>query len=558
MGATNCPETPRQKMIGMMYLFLTAMLALNVSKDILSAFVVVNKGLQQTNVNFSQRNGFTYQALAFAKGNDPKKVTPYYDAAEEVKKLSEEVDAYIKKLKVDLIIKADGSTPEEATAAESDMKLFANKSNKHIPQLFMLGQSNDGSLGEARPLKNKLIEFKKKVLDLLKDPKIILNKKDTVLKKLGDLGVGTDDDKNYDPDKPEEKYWETRLFSELPAAATITLLTQIQNQVKNAEATIIQTLYGGIGSEDIKFDVVAPRVIPKSNYLIQGDSYEAELFIAAYSSTDTTSQVVIGESYDSINRKIINPSQTINFKNGMGKYIVPNAGGGAHTYAAMINVFNSTTGVTTSYPVKSGGKYNIEYMVAPPMAVVSPTKMNVLYIGVDNPIEISVPGFRDDQISAGCSGGSLSKAGKGGWIARVTKAGKCNISVTVKDDKGGSRSMGSKEFRVKRIPDPVPTVAKLKGGQIAKNMLQAQSGVEATLEGFDFDLKFTIASFTVSATLDGGFSEEPTSQTNKFTPQQLALFGKLKKGKKVYIENVKCRKPDGTVVPLGSISFKIN
>ena len=556
MGATNCPETPRQKMIGMMYLFLTAMLALNVSKEILNAFVVVNEGLVKTNTNFDLRNGFTYQSLAFAKGNDPKKVTPYYDAAEKVKKLSSDLDAYIRSLKLQIIMKADGSTEAEAEGKVEDMMKFEAKDNRDVPHLFMLGEAGDGSQGEARNLKNKLIEFKKNALDVLNDPNIILNKKDTVIKKLGNLGINTDDEKEFDPDKPEERFWETKLFAEIPCAATLTLLTQIQNQVKNAEASVIQTLLGGIGSTDIKFDVVAPRVIPKSNYIIQGDSYEAELFIAAYSSTDTTSQVIIGSAYDSVKNEIVNPVETINFKDGIGRYKVPNAGGGSHTYAAMIKVFNPTTGEKTNYPVKSGGKYNIEYTVAPPMAVVSPTKMNVLYIGVDNPMEISVPGFRDDQVTASCSGGSLIKSGKG-WVARVTKVGKCNISVSAKDDKGGSKSMGTKEFRVKRVPDPVATCAGSKGGPIAKSLLQAQNGVAATLENFDFDLKFNVTTFTVSA-LIGGFERSATSTGSRFTQEQLNIIQKVDKGKKVFIENVKATGPDGTVRNLGSIVFKVN
>jgi gliding motility-associated protein GldM len=557
MGATNCPETPRQKMIGMMYLFLTAMLALNVSKDILNAFVVVNEGMLKTNTNFTLRNGFTYDAFTNAKQNDPIKVTPYYDAAMNTKKFASEMDAYIKDLKLQLIIKTDGSTKEEAEKKEEDMSLFDAKDNRDVPHSLLVGEAEDGSKGEARKLKEKLIEYKKNLFALLNDPKITFADKATTIKGLGQLGINTDNKANPNVDKPDEKYWETELFAEIPAAATLTMLSQIQNQVKNAEATVIQTLLGGIGATDFKFDTVAPRVIPKTNYLISGDAYEADLFIAAFSSSDTASKVLIGEGYDSINGKLTGNVQTLPVKRGIGKYVIDGAGVGTHTYSAIINVFNSSTGQFKPYAVKSGGKYQIEYTVAPPMAVVSPTKMNVLYIGVENPMEISVPGFRDDQISANCSGGQLYKSGKG-WVCKVTKTGKCNISVSVKDDKGGSRSMGSKEFRMKRIPDPVPTVNKQKGGAISKGLLQAQQGVEATLEGFDFDLKFTIASFTVSATLDGGFQEEAVSPNNRFTPQQVALFGKLKKGKKVYIENVKCRKPDGTVVPLGSISFKIN
>jgi hypothetical protein len=170
--------------------------------------------------------------------------------------------------------------------------------------------------------------------------------------------------------------------------------------------------------------------------------------------------------------------------------------------------------------------------------------------------EISVPGFRDDQISASCSGGSIYRSGKGAWVAKVTTPGKTNISVSVKDDKGGARSMGSKEFRVKRIPDPVPTVAGKKGGSISKGLLIAQNGVSATLEGFDFDLKFNVTEFTVSSNI-GGFTKDAMARGSKFTPEQIALINQVQRGKKIYIEGVKAAGPDGTVRNLGSIAFKM-
>ena len=544
-------------MIGMMYLFLTAMLALNVSKDILNAFVVVNEGLVRTNTNFSLRNGFTYDAFNNAKQNDPIKVTPYYDAAMNVKKLTYEMDTMIKGMKVRLIMLADGiKDVKKAEEVEDSLILLSAKSDRHVGQRFMIGENVDGSKGQARIIKEKLNAYKKNLFALLNDPKIVFADKAKTIQGLGELGINTADEKE-NPDKPEDKYWETKLFSESPCAATITLLTQIQNQVKNAEATVIQTLLSGIGATDFKFDTVAPRVIPKSNYLISGDKYEADLFIAAFSSSDTSSKVLIGDSYDSINGKLLGNIKTISVQRGVGKFSVDGAGIGPHTYAAVINVFNSSTGQFKPYPVKSGGKYDIEYTVAPPMAVVSPTKMNVLYIGVPNPIEISVPGFRDDQIMANCTGGPLNKSGKGGYIATVSKVGKCNISVSVKDDKGGTRSMGVKEFRVKRVPNPVPTCANLKGGSISKGLLSAQAGPAATLENFDFELKFSVVSFNVSASI-GGFTQDAASAGGRFTPQQLDLIGKVPKGKKVYIENVKAKGPDGTVTDIGTISFKLN
>jgi gliding motility-associated protein GldM len=557
MGATNCPETPRQKMIGMMYLFLTCLLALNVSKDILNSFAIVNDGLQKTNVNFTLRNNFTYTNFEIAKQNDPIKVAPYYEAAMKAKKYSEEMYNYIEEKKIELIMKCDGKTKEEAQKAAEDLKLFEAKDQRDIPHYFMLGESVDGSQGEARNIKNKLIEYKKKLLDLFNDPKIVLPNKENIIKNLGNLGINTDNNPNPRPDYPDEKYWETEKFSEIPAIATITVLSQIQNQVKNAEATVIQTLLSAIGATDFKFDTVAPKVIPKSNYLISGDKYEADLFIAAFSSTDTMSQVLIGDAYDSVNHKLLGNIKTLKMQRGIAKYVVEGAGVGTRQYAAVIKVYNPSLGEYKEFPVKVGGKYSIEYTVAPPMAVVSPTKMNVLYTGVDNPIEISVPGFRDDQIMASISGGgTISRSGKGSWVARVTTPGKVNINVSVKADNGQTRSMGSKEFRVKRVPDPVPTIAGQKGGSIAKGLLLAQGGVQATLENFDFDLKFNVIEFTVSATI-GGFEKEATAKGSKFTPEQIALINQVQRGKKLRIENVKAVGPDNTVRNLSSIVFKI-
>jgi gliding motility-associated protein GldM len=554
MGAVNCPETPRQKMIGMMYLFYTALLALNVSKDILNSFAIVNDGLQKTNINFTIQNGFTYDAFTVANNNDPIKTAPYYEAAKKAKTYTDSMFNYVQGLKVQIVQGCDNIPKEEAEKATEDLNLFEAKDQRDYPTHFMIGEVEDGSKGEARKLKEKLIDYRNKLLDLFSNPKIKLQYKDKLVKGLGNLGINTDNNPNALT--PEERNWELAKFAEIPAIASVTILSQIQNQIKNAEAVTIKTLLSAIGSTNFKMDTVAPRVIPKSNYLISGDKYNAELFIAAFSSTDTVSQVLIGDSYDSIHGKLLGNIKTLKMQRGVAHYDVDGAGVGSHTYAAIIKVFNASTGQFTEVPVKSGGKYSIEYTVAPPMAVVSPTKMNVLYIGVDNPMEISVPGFRDDQISAVCAGGSLSRSGKGAWVAKVTKLGTTKISVSVKDDKGGSRSMGTKEFRVKRIPDPVPTIGTKKGGSIPKSILIAQGAVSATLENFDFDLKFNVTEFTISSTI-GGFNKSASVKGSRFSPEMIGLINQVQRGKKIYIEDVKAVGPDGTVRNLPAIVFKM-
>lgn len=552
MGATNCPETPRQKMIGMMYLMLTCMLALNISKEVLDAFIVVNKGLEATNVTFTQKNAFMYSALEAAKANDPKKVGPYYEAALKAKEMSEELDHYIKELKIELFMLADGKPREEVENA--DIKDLDAKDNVDKPHYLLIGESVDGSGGKSRELKDKLNKYKADLIALLNDPKIDIPNKPKEIEKLADLGINTEDNPNASPDKPFEKYWETNTFAEIPLAAVICMLSQIQNQVKNAEATIVNKLLSSIGASDFKFDTIAPRIVPKSNYIVAGDNYEAELFIAAFSTTDKP-KIYVGAGFDSTKGELTGAIDSVPVDRGVGKYLVQGPGIGAHTFSAVIKVKNPVTNEYTTYPIKQSGSYSLEYMVAKPQAVISPTKMNVLYIGVPNPIDISVSGFRDDQISASITQGSLSKSGAG-WVANVKTVGKCSINVSVRDDKGGSRSMGSMEFRVKRVPDPIPKVANMKSGGISKSLLLSQIGVKADLENFDFDLKFDVVGFTVSATIKG-FEESKTSNSSRITPEQLALIQKIPVGQSVYFSDVKCKRPDGVISNIGTIKLKI-
>ncbi len=552
MSATNCKETPRQKMIGMMYLMLTCMLALNISKSVLDAFIVVNKGLEATNVTFTQKNALMYSTLEAAKANDPKKVTPYYEAALQAKKMSDELDAYIKDIKVELFMLGDGQTKEEAQGA--DLKLLDAKDNVDKPHNLLIGSSEDGSAGKARVLKDKLIKYKADLIALLNDPKIDIPNKPKEIEKLGDLGINTENDPNASPDYPADKYWETALFAEIPLAAVICMLSQIQNQVKNAEATVVNKLLGSIGASDFKFDTIAPRIVPKSNYIVAGDNYEAELFIAAFSTTDKP-KIYIGEGFDSTKGELTGKIDSVQVGRGVGKYLVEGPGIGAHTFSAIIQVKNPVTNEYKTFPIKSSGSYTLEYIVAKPQAVISPTKMNVLYIGVQNPIDISVSGFRADQISANISQGSLSK-GSTGYIAQVKTVGNATISVSVKDDNGRVRPMGSMLFRVKRVPSPVPKVAGLKSGSISRSLLLSQTGVKADLENFDFDLKFDVVGFTVNATLKG-FEESKSSTSARITPEQQALIQKIPSGQSVYFSDVRVRRPDGQTENIGTIKLKI-
>lgn len=550
MSSKNCQETPRQKLIGMMYLFLTAMLALNVSKDILHAFVIVNNGLEASNKTFVLQNANMYSAMNNALLHDEIGVKPYADAADKVKILSQEMYNYVDSIKAVLIHRTEGISMEEAdTINLADVDA---KDNRDVGTNYLVGTGVDPSVGKARELKDRLNTFRKDLKNLLRDDEIKLFQKEKDIEDLGSMGINTSDPENYNPDHPEEKHWETGRFYNLVLAGTITMLSQIQGEIRNAEATMINKLLNSIGATDIRFDRIEARIIPKSNYVIAGDYYEADLFIAASSST-THPKIIIGEKYDSVNHKLLGDTTIVPVIKGVGKYRVPVSGIGPRKYAAIIEVKNTSTGVVTNYPIPM-----VEYVVAKPSAVISPTKMNVLYVGVDNPIEVSVAGFPDEKVrsSIGGCGGSLRKVGSGKYIARVKRPGKAIIRASVTDDAGKSRSMGQQDFRVKRVPDPVAKVAGKKGGPIRKNVLLAQTGVKADLENFDFDLKFNVTEFVVSATIQG-FVVNKKTKGSRFSADQKTLIRQLKSNSKVYIEDVKAIGPDGTVRKLSVIALKL-
>jgi gliding motility-associated protein GldM len=203
-------------------------------------------------------------------------------------------------------------------------------------------------------------------------------------------------------------------------------------------------------------------------------------------------------------------------------------------------------------------KFESEYMVMKTGVVVSPTKMNVLYIGVDNPISVSVPGVAPENVRPTLSGGSLtpdSKAGKGNYIAKISGGKKATVSVSA--DLGGSmRPMGKFEFRVKRVPDPEAYCAGQTDGLISKNKLAAAGAVIPKMNNFDFDLVFRVTSFEITMNIGGDLIT--TSATgNRFTDGMKGKIKALKSGSRVYIENIKAVGPDGVPRKLKPIGFRI-
>lgn len=503
--------SPRQKMINVMYLFLTALLALNVSAEILNAFILIDESIQKSTETVNIKNGEAYGEFIAAKEENPKKVGEWFDHAMSLQQASNDLDSLIQELKLELVIAADGE--------EGDIHHIQKKDDNNVGGEVMILK------GRGEVLKTKIEEYRAHVLGYIKDTTnsgLANNIKQT---------LNTDDVESHS--EPGKKIgWVSGNFEHLPLIAVIAMMSKMQNDVRNVESDMLSYMLKQIGKSDFRFNKVEAVVDAPVSYVRVGEEFTAEVFIAA---ADTTKEPII----------VLNNGRKLEIKDGKGIYNGASGSPGTFTWGGEILLEDPATGDTLRYPFES------EYQVVAPTYAVAADKMNVFYIGVQNPVTITGTG---QSITASISGagGRLTSTGNGTYNVKVTQRGDANITVTA-----DGKTMGTKKFRCLPVPDPYPTVGGKKGGVIAKQSLLAQNFVKAQLDNFVFDLSFPVTSFKVSATING-FTEEASTNGQQITGQQKGIIQQLGRGTKVYFEDIKARAPDGTIRDIGTISFKIN
>ncbi len=536
-------ETPRQKMIGMMYLVLTALLALNVQREVLNAFAIVDEGLSKTTKNFVEKNKMEYDIIAAAAAKNKVKGGKWNDVALEVIKRTNEIIEDIDKYRVDLVNLCDGPGNEAVHGKEVHPALVASKDVMDKVAQLMVGDKGDG---EAKKLKKKIEALKLYYLSNV--DKKYKNVYSSIEKNL----------ETSDPPSIEgiKESWESEHFEHIPLSAVLAIMSGIQSNVRNAESEMIKHLENMLDAGATKFNKLEAAIIPNTNYVMSGNDYEAKIFIAASDSTQRA-KVLIGQyekftnadgdddyrmkgSFDSIRE----------YKEGKAIYKVRAGAVGPKKVAGLIQIGSSDDAKHVPF--------ELNYSVGEPAVIVSPIKMNVFYIGVENPVEVSIPGIGGDKIFPSITNGSITKAAKGGYIVKVTKPGSADVTVMADMGGGAKKNMGSKPFRVKVVPDPVAKVAGIKGsGPIKKEILMAQSSVVAELENFDFDIKYKISSFVVSATVNG-FDKEVRVQGNQFNDAVIGLVKTLSKSQKLYFQDIWALGPDNNPRKLGSIILTLN
>ncbi len=493
-------ESPRQKMIGMMYLVLTAMLALNVSNEVLNAFKLVNDGLENTTSNFGQKNQLTLQAFQAAMENNPTKTKPYFDKAKLANQYSAELDKYISEIKDAMVKEAGGRNEKEGND-------IVDRQNLDISAEMMVLK------GEGDKLKSKILETRKKLIGLAdpKDQASINFSLNAVDPPAGRDGLA--------------RSWASNQFEGVPVTAAVTLLSKIQTDTKNAESEMLTYLLKSIDAQDFKFDQLEATVVAPTSYVLVGQEYTADVFLTASSSTQAP-EIYIGGS-------------RLKVENGKGKYSGSTTKEGLFNWGGVIKV-KSPDGTVKDY------KFEQTYQVAAPTATVSADKMNVFYIGVDNPVTISGPGVPKEKIRAGISAGTLSGS-NGSYTVRVTDASgpKVFVSVSAELKPGATAKLGGKEYRVKSIPDPIAKVGGIATGNLSAGALRVQAGVIADLENFDFDVRYNVTGFNMTVVKQRQDAVRLQSGSAYFTPEMKNALAGVGAKDKVLFDEITARGPDG-------------
>ena len=522
--------SPRQKMINMMYLVLTALLALNVTKEVINAFVTINESVVLSNENIDKKNQNTYAAFAQAMSVDGAKYAEVNKRAENIRKGSKELNKFIEETKVVLIRESDRLSVSDSTPT---LPAMDNKEDYDTPTRIMIGKDDHTGQGAvASDLKKRLEDFKKLIISNAPEAS-----RSEYEKRLNTL-LNTND-----PEKVEDgkRTWEMMSFYHNPVVATVALLSKFQTDIRNAESQVAEDLFNSVGKFDFRPDRLTPKVIPNTTVVTNGSNYEADVFLAATSST-LAPDVFVNATFDSTTGICKGcEGQPLPSLGGYSKFTQASTGEGERKWNGVIRVTKGD-GKMDYYP------FNATYVAQKPNSVVSAEKMNVLYIGVDNPMAISVPGVSSDKVKVNPSGAGIvlkpnPTAGAGHYMATVTTVGKSNISVSAEIG-GKVIPMGSFEYRVKKVPDPVATIASSKGGPINKNIVAAGTLIP-TLENFDFELFFRITGFKMTIVRKGKDPYEKETTGNQLTQEMRDMVASTRPGDKIFFEYIKAKMATG-------------
>ena len=536
-------------MISMMYLVLTALLALNVSVDVIDSFTNVNKGVETSISSIEKKIDDYYKTFEQQYQKDKVKTAKPWQKAQEIRVKTDELINYIEGVKLELLLSNNGITREQAFNPESEEEvLILNPEktdlNKNRRIYHEINLNNVGSkdkhdavtsymitYGKASEIRAKIDEYRQYIIKTVEDQ--------TRQEYSSHIGLRTDG-KYYDKTGAEIT-WEEQNFNHIIPPAAFTIINNMVAEIQTAEFDAIAELFKSIGASDYKFNKLEAKVFPKSTYVLSGGEYEAQIYIAG-TDTERKFDAKFARGVKDFKDAKGNAIQTVSSKDGVVTIKIPAQQEGEQLFAGVVEMVNPETGKLEPYPFESS------FTVAPPAATVSPTKMNVMYRNIENPISVSAPGFKNEDIKVTVSNGNgtikeVNKT-KGEYVIVPGKENETIITASTMVD-GKEIALGTQVFRIKAVPDPTPSINGQKSGSYTKNELLHLGSIVVDLVDFDFDdYEFTVISYQVQTTI-GGFGNTVDNVGNKFNAQVIKNINASKRGQSFYFSNIMVREPNG-------------
>ena len=553
----SIPKEPRQLMINLMYLVLTALLALNVSAEVMNAFKTIDDSLQSTNATTTAAIDEQQRLLDDLLTDESKaKFRPIGGGIKNIRAIVANFMSEVNTLKNELI---DASGNKDGEVNEGDYlypgtpkEIIKGKKNKDVTTRVLVGKGEDPGKGQA--LMELIIKTRQDIINAYAD--VVTNEDNAIAFGMrtpdgkADLaaitadtsafakGVALNIDANWKDKAGEDKNtWSEYRFKQMPVLPVLSLLTTFQADAKNAEALAVSKLAEKVGGKEIVFNSFFPVINAKKAYVIKGEKFEAEVSLGAYSSDIPAENIDLR----------INGTKMKIGDDGKAQYTAPASSTGTKTLNLTATVLNPLTGE------QSTGKSTFDYEVGVRSATVSADKMNVFYIGVDNPVSVSVAGVSTNDIKVNGSGISMKKVSNGKYNVTASKPGDATITVS-----GGGLPATKFGYRVKRIPDPQARLSKSSGGSMGNGQFKAQGGVGAFLDNFDFEATCQIQGYNLVYVAKRQDPVEVVNRGARYNDQAKRLVNRAKPGDIYYYDNVKARCPgDPAGRKINSMVFKI-
>lgn len=486
----------RQRMINLMYIVFIAMMALNVSSDVLDGFSKVNNSLSRTCESVDLHSDKLYNHIKEQYRLNPVKVESAYNKSSKILAETKKLKNYIETLKTDIAKDTDGEN--------ADVNDIKRKDYLEATKKIMLAPIT----GQAYNLKKKIQEYKNISLNILGEPKDSKSLDDII-----DISA---------------KQWEKDTFDNLPSVATITMLTKLQNDISIIENRVLSRLIDNIDYGDYKVNKLRADIIPNSNIVVMGQNYEADIVLTSIDSTKKPNIYIDGNKLPDNN----------------GHYTIKTSKSGTFNLNGYMEI-QTENGVITKYP------FNKKYTVVEPLAVVSPQMMNVVYAGIENPIEVSVPGFSSQQITVIANNGILSKKGNNWVLKPQLTSNEVVLKISAKTDDDKIISFGEKRLKIRQLPEPLPYLLtggkKFKNGKVQKNSLISSEGIRSAIDDGILNIDFEVQSFSIISFDSMGNTILEKSNGNNFSGRQINLIRNLQRNSRLYITNIVAKGPDGVI-----------